>query len=260
MAAGEEAEPSKELPEPKPKVCVIFPARNEEKTIGGCIKAAKQSKYSPYIIVVDGHSTDRTVEEAKKAGADEVVCPERRLHPGKGLAMKKGIEVALSRGMEIICFLDSDIENLSHEWVDRLVDTIVFEGYDMARGAYFREPKDAPVTKLVAKRLLAIFFPEVAHLDQPLTGEVAAKAIVWKTVMETELPDGWGIDVAILIETEMHGFSIKEVWLGFKHHRSYRAYKEDVGKLWRMSEQVAATIIQKAKKYGRIDNIDLVST
>ncbi len=245
-------------PNEKPKVMVVFPARNEASTIGACIDAAKKSKYNPEIVVVDGYSTDKTVEEAKKAGA-EVVFPGRRIHPGKGLAMKTGIKTALERNAEILVFLDADIENLSPEWVDKLIDCILYEGYDMSRGAYFREPRDAPVTKLVAKRLLGIFFPEVAHLDQPLTGEVAAKNEVWKSLFEIGLPDGWGVDVAILIETEMLGFRIKEVWLGTKHHRSYRAYSEDVGKLWRMSEQVAATIIQKAKKYGRIDNVDLVS-
>ena len=241
-----------------PKVFVVFPTRNEGKTVSSCITAVKKSKYKPHVIVVDGYSTDNTIEEAKKAGA-EVVFQERRIHPGKGVAMKTGIKTSLEKGADIIVFLDADIENLDSSWVDCLVECITVEGYDMSRGAYFREPQDAPVTKLVAKRLLGIFFPEVAHLDQPLTGEVAAKAEVWKTLLERNLPDGWGIDVAILIETEMLGFRMKEVWLGFKHHRSYRSYKEDVGKLWRMSEQVAATIIQKAKAYGRIDNVDMVS-
>jgi glucosyl-3-phosphoglycerate synthase len=240
---------------PKVDVTVIFPAKNEVKTIASCISAAKQSKYSPKILVVDGYSTDGTAEEARKAGA-EVILPSKRIHPGKGLAMKTGVKAALEKGTDIIVFMDSDIENLSSEWVDRLVDTITIEGYDMSRGAYFREPQDAPITKLVAKRLLGIFFPEIAHMDQPLTGEVAAKSEVWKALLEQDLPDGWGIDVTVLIEAEMLGFRIKEIWLGFKHHRSFRAYKEDVGKLWRMSEQVAAAIIQRAKKYGRIDNVD----
>jgi glucosyl-3-phosphoglycerate synthase len=259
MGEAKAASGKLEAERPKSKVVVIFPAVNEEKTIGSCIAAAKQSKYHPEIIVVDGHSTDNTVEEAKKAGA-KVIFPERRIHPGKGLAMKTGLEVAFKKDADIIVFMDSDIENLSPEWVDRLVNCVDVEAYDMCRGAYFREPTDAPVTKLVAKRLLSIFFPEIAHLDQPLTGEVAAKTPVWKTIYETCLPDGWGIDVVILIETAMKGFRIKETWLGFKHHRSYRAYREDVGKLWKMSEQVAAAILQKAKKYGRIDNIDSVST
>jgi len=257
---GEAKIPEKLEVEPsKGKVIVIFPARNEEKTIASCITAAKQSKCRPEVLVVDGHSTDNTVEEAKKAGA-KVVFTKKRIHPGKGLAMKTGLEEAFKRNPDIIVFIDSDIENLSPEWIDKLVDCVKEEGYDMCRGAYFREPTDAPVTKLVAKRLLAIFFPEIAHLDQPLTGEVAAKTPVWKSVCETCLPDGWGIDVVILIETAMKGFRIKETWLGFKHHRSYRAYREDVGKLWKMSEQVAAAIIQMARKHGRIDNIDCVST
>jgi len=241
------------------KVVVVFPTRNEEKTIAACIEAAKKSKYNPLVLVVNGHSTDHTRELAEKSGA-EVISTSKRMHPGKGLAMKIGIVEALKKNPDVIVFLDADIENLTPEWIDRLVECIVVEGYDMARGAYFRAPQDAPVTKLVAKRLLWIFFPEISHFEQPLTGEVAAKAEVWKTLLEKELPDGWGIDVAILIETEMMGYRIKEVFLGFKQHRSYRSYSEDVGKLGRMSEQVAATIIKLAKKYERIDNVDEVPT
>jgi len=241
------------------KVIVIFPTKNEGKTIGACVSAVKQSKYKPEVLVVDGYSTDNTVEEAKKAGAD-VIFPPKRMSPGKGLAVKTGLEEAFKRGAEIIVFFDSDIENLSSEWVDKLVDTVEIEGYDMCRAAYFRDPADAPLSKLVVERLLAIFFPEIAHLSQPLTGEVAAKASVWKTIYDTGLPNGWGIDVAILIEATMLGFRVKEVWLGFKEHRSYRGAAEDVGKLWKMSEQLAATILQKAKKYGRLDNVDYIST
>ena len=128
------------------------------------------------------------------------------------------------------------------------------------RASYYRAPEDAPVTKLVAKRLLWVFFPEVSHFDQPLTGEVAARAKVWEDLLKLDLPDGWGIDVAILIETEMLGYRIKEVFLGFKHHRSYRKYGKDPAKLGRMAEQVAVTILKLAKKYERIDNIDEIKT
>lgn len=241
------------------RVVVVFPTRNEERTIATCIEAAKKSKYNPTVLVVDGHSTDHTRELAEKLGVEVILTP-KRIHPGKGLAMKIGVVEALKKNPDVIVFLDADIENLTPEWVDKLVDCIVVEGYDMARGAYFRAPQDAPVTKLVAKRLLWIFFPEISHFEQPLTGEVAAKAEVWKALLERDLPDGWGIDVAVLIETEMMGYRVKEVFLGFKQHRSYRSYREDVGKLGRMSEQVAATIIKLAKRYERIDNVDEVPT
>lgn len=144
--------------------------------------------------------------------------------------------------------------------MDKLVDGIVLERYDMVRGTYLRALHDAPVTKLVARRLLWAFFPEIAHLEQPLTGEFAAKAKVLRMLLKEGLPDGWGIDISILIETKMLGFAIKEVFLGSKQHRSYLDYEKDVGKLGRMSEQVAVAILQKAKKYDGIDNIDEILT
>lgn len=58
----------------------------------------------------------------------------------------------------------------------------------------------------------------------------------------------------------MLGFRTKEVFLGFKHHRSYRSYGKDPAKFGRMAEQVAVTIIKLAKKYERIDNVDEMRT
>ncbi|MCP8304630.1 MAG: glycosyltransferase [archaeon] len=237
------------------KVVVIFPARNEERTIGQCIEMVKKSKYHPTVIVADGYSTDNTRDVAEEVGAKVVVSP-RRIHPGKGLAMKTGLKVALEENPDIVLFIDSDLENLTSEWVDMLIDGILLDGFDMTRGSYYRAITDAPVTKLVAKRLLWVFFPEISHFDQPLTGEVAAKTEVWKELLKKELPDGWGIDVTMLIETEMMGYRVKEVYLGYKQHRSYRRYSEDPGKLGKMAEQVAIAILKLAKKHGRIDNID----
>ena len=67
-------------------------------------------------------------------------------------------------------------------------------------------------------------------------------------------PDGWGIDVWLLIETAMAGFKIREVFLGTKTHRSYISYSTDVSKLAKMGQQVGMAIIQEALKYQRIDN------
>jgi glucosyl-3-phosphoglycerate synthase len=235
------------------KVVVVFPTRNEETTIRACIETARKSKYNPVIIVSDGHSSDKTRDIAKKCGAT-VVMPQERLHPGKGAAMVEGMKAALQKNPDVILFLDADLMNLTPEWVNLLVDSIVIEGYDMSRGWYLRAPSDASVTKLVAKPLLWTFFPEIWHYEQPLSGEVAAKDEVWKKLIEMDPPDGWGVDVWFLIETAMSGYKIKEVFLGTKSHRSYLSYATDVSKLAKMGEQVGLAIIQEAIKYQRIDN------
>ncbi|MFQ5969737.1 MAG: glycosyltransferase [Nitrososphaerales archaeon] len=235
------------------KVAVIFPTINEETTIKSCIETAMKSKYKPSIIVSDGHSSDKTRDVAKSSGAT-VVMPEVSLHPGKGAAMVTGMKAALNKNPDVIVFLDADLMNLTPEWIDLLIDPIKVEGYDMTRGWYLRAPSDASVTKLVAKPFLWTFFPEIWHYEQPLSGEVAGKAELWKRLLEMKPPVGWGIDVWFLIETAMAGYKIKEVFLGTKSHRSYLSYSTDVSKLAKMGEQVGLAIIQEAIKYHRIDN------
>jgi glycosyltransferase involved in cell wall biosynthesis len=232
-----------------PKVLLIFPAKNEEETIEHVITTAKQSRYSPEIIVVDAFSSDRTVELARNAGGI-VIQQDAKTFPAKGIAMKTGLREAIKSKADIILFLDADIKNLTPEWIDNLVDGCT--NCDMVRGYYQRQPRDAAVTKLIAKPMLHIFFPELSHFEQPLSGEVCARKEVWKSLLEKNPPDGWGIDVWFLIETAMSGYQIKEIFLGRKEHTSFEDYREDVGKLAKMAEQVEFTIIKEAFKHGRI--------
>jgi len=241
------------------KVFVIFPAKNEGRTIAQCIEVAKLSKYQPEVMVVDGYSTDNTGVEAKKAGAS-VIAQGREVYPAKGRAMRVGIRAALRRGADVITFLDADIVNLTPEWIDQLVEPVVENKCDMSRGFYRRAEYDGAVTKLVAKPMSWVFFPEIAHFNQPLSGEICAKATVFKEIIsQKDCPEGWGIDIWILIETAMRDFRIKEIYLGTKVHTSRQDYFDDVVRLAKMAEQVNLTAIKEAIKFKRIDNVKKVS-
>lgn len=78
--------------------------------------------------------------------------------------------------------------------------------------------------------------------------------------MDQNPPDGWGIDVWFLIEAAMAGYQIKEIYLGTKEHTSFEDYREDVGKLAKMAEQVEFTILKEAVKYWRIERHKDVKT
>ncbi len=180
------------------------------------------------------------------------------MFPGKGLAMKEGLNEATTKSAadddDIIVFLDADIGNLTSAWVDKLVEAIINDNCDMSRGFYTRHARDAAVTKLIARPMLHIFFPELSHFEQPLSGEVCARTRVWRKLIEKDdIPEGWGIDVWFLIEAVMSGYNIKEVFLGEKKHTSFEDYKEDVSKLSKMAEQVEFTIIREAIKYERTE-------
>jgi glucosyl-3-phosphoglycerate synthase len=252
------------------KMAIIFCAKNCEKTIGDAIAHATSTGFAnmqTVAIVVDGFSTDRTIHIAKEAGATSVIEQPARKFPGKGMAMKAGLAEAEMLKADVALFLDGDIKNLTSDWVRRLAEPVFQRGYDMTRGYYDRRPRDAAVTKLVAKPMISVFFPELASIEQPLSGEVCATMSAWKALLRNGTnrgadgvaPDGWGIDAWFLIEAAMAGQKVKEVFLGKKEHSSYDEYAEDVAVLSKMSEQVLFTIIKEAIIHGRFDLQEKVS-
>lgn len=56
----------------------------------------------------------------------------------------------------------------------------------------------------------------------------------------------------------MSGFKIDEVFLGKKDHSSFNEYKEDVGVLSKMAEQVLFTILKEAVKQVKFDQYQYV--
>ena len=114
--------------------------------------------------------------------------------------MKTGLKEVISNNTnigstttpaDIILFLDSDIKNLTSEWVDKLVRALVEDNCDMSRGFYQRQSRDAAVTKLIARPMLNIFFPEVSHFEQPLSGEVCARRAALGDVTAYKRVSGW---------------------------------------------------------------------
>jgi glycosyltransferase involved in cell wall biosynthesis len=85
-----------------PKISVIIPARNEADNIQECLEAIFSQSYPPYeVLVVDGNSTDDTVEKAK-AYPVIILCEDAH---SKGFACQIGVENATG---EYIAFINSD--------------------------------------------------------------------------------------------------------------------------------------------------------
>ncbi|MFB5599574.1 MAG: glycosyltransferase [Nitrososphaeraceae archaeon] len=248
---------------------VILCTKNSSSTIENLLVNIKRSNLNPDILIVDGFSTDDTIKIASSIGGIKIVKQNLQKFPGKGIAMKTGLIETTSNFIDInnngnsykaILFLDSDIKNITPSWIDDLAKPVLEGGYDMTRGFYQRHPRDAAVTKLIAKPMLRIFFPEISHIEQPLSGEVCSNVKLWKKMLDCNPPDGWGIDVWFLIEAAISGYNIKEVYLGNKDHSSFDEYKDDVGILSKMAEQVLLTIIKEAIKYQRFGSYKYIET
>jgi glycosyltransferase involved in cell wall biosynthesis len=116
-----------------PRIFVIIPALNEERSIGKVIADIPGDLVSE-VVVTDNGSTDGTAKSAADAGAT-VLREERR---GYGYACMKGIEYALSKPSgerpDIVVFLDGDYSDYPEE-MPLLVKPIVEDGFDMVIGS-----------------------------------------------------------------------------------------------------------------------------
>ena len=223
------------------KVSVVLPAFNEGPFIEKAIRKAKALRNASEVIIVDGGSTDDTVQRAIKAGA-KVIHQTWVKYPGKGIAMRDAAEYATG---DIVAYMDADIMNIETEMINKLIDPLIRDEADFVKGSFGREA--GRVTELVAKPLLKLFFPEYAHYSQPLSGEIAGRCEVFKSV---KFEEDWGVDVGLLIDIALRGFRIKEVDIGFKRHDM-----KPLVELGDMAQQVAKAIIKRAVENGRLQKM-----
>ena len=83
------------------KTSVVVIAKNEERFIGKCLKALKNQSRKCEIIVVDGHSKDRTRKIAEKF-ADKIVLDNK-----KGVSDARNVGARAATGY-IIAYCDAD--------------------------------------------------------------------------------------------------------------------------------------------------------
>jgi len=106
------------------KTCLVIPTLNEEATIADVVRETRP--FVDEVLVVDGHSTDRTRELAEEAGARAVLDPRM----GKGAALRHALQAT---DAEIVIYIDADG---SHEASDipRLIAPIQAGEADLVVG------------------------------------------------------------------------------------------------------------------------------
>ena len=183
------------------RVSVCIPARDEAETIGEIVTRIRRDLVEAVpvvdqIMVIDDGSTDDTARVAAAAGAEvcstQAVLPDYPAH-GKGQAMWKGVHVCTG---EVIVFCDGDICGFTSAFVLGLAGPLLARDDVMfTKGSY--ERNGGRTTELVARPLISLFFPHLADLDQPLSGECAS----YRHILES-LPfaGGYSVDLGLLID------------------------------------------------------------
>lgn len=212
-------------------IAVCLPALNEESTVGEICAVVRRTLMPPAaglvddLLVVDDNSTDRTGEVATAAGARVVpaaeVLPEAGPGLGKGNALWKSVAATTA---DLIVWCDADLTSFEAHYVTALVEPLLADERVVLVKGYYERLLDGRAgggrtTELMARPLLAQFFPGLAHLRQPLGGEYAVRR---RAVEQVPFVQGWGVEVGLLIDLSRRfgADRIAEADLGVRRHRN----------------------------------------
>lgn len=145
------------------KISIVIPTLNEEKNLPIVLKEIqnffkRRKEHNYEIIVVDGFSTDKTVEIAKKFGAKILYD-----NVGKGSALRKGMKVAKG---DIIITMDADCSHAGYE-LGLLIEGIN-AGFDICMGSRFIQgggTKDMPWYRKLGNKFFVFLVNLLWHMN-----------------------------------------------------------------------------------------------
>jgi glucosyl-3-phosphoglycerate synthase len=245
-------------------VSVCIPCRNEAGTIGDlvakiCPLLAGPEPLVDELVVLDDRSQDGTGHVARQAGARVVHIDEVHAIYGRGNGKGNALWATLAASSgDFVVWCDGDVTSFDASWVTRLVMPLLMDdGMALVKGNYAR-PTDhgggGRTTELVARPLISLFFPELAGLHQPLSGEYAVRRDM---VEQLAFVEGWGAEIAMLIDVaQRFGIgAIGQVDLGTRLHRH-----QDLHSLSLQAAEVMATVLARtpAAASFAVDHLELL--
>jgi len=158
---------------------------------------------------------------------------------------------------ELVCFLDADTENFSGHFATGLLGPLVCEpGVSFVKG-FYRRPLEAPgepagegggrVNHLTARPALALFYPELGGVRQPLAGEVAARR---ELLEELPFATGYGVEIGMLIDAWRAVGLDGMAQVDLDEHRNPH---QPLSALAGMARTILATIAGRLEREGRLE-------
>jgi glucosyl-3-phosphoglycerate synthase len=239
-------------------VTAVLPARECADTVGTVVgRILGLGGLVDQALVVDAASADGTAGVARAAGAEVVqeddLMPELGPAVGKGDAMWRALGAATG---ELVVYVDADSRDFSPVFVTGLLGPLLTDPGARFVKATYRRPfrvggEELPggggrVSQLMARPLLDAFYPDLAGLTQPLSGEVAAARNLFEQI---PFSTGYAVETAMLLDLrELIGAeSMVQVDLGERRnaHQSLDALRP-------MADAVLAAVVERLRREGRL--------
>jgi glycosyltransferase involved in cell wall biosynthesis len=145
----------------KETVLAIIPAYCEERFIGQVVR--RVLKYVQTVVVVDDGSPDNTAAEAEKAGAQVI---RHAANLGKGAALKKGLEFAVSMEAAFFLFLDGDGQHDPSE-IPAFIESINSSHADLVVGNRMRNLESMPLIRRWTNQFMSWQIGRICKIPVP---------------------------------------------------------------------------------------------
>lgn len=197
----------------KPKVIIVMPAYNAEKTIRKTVEDIPEG-FADEVILVDDASSDDTVRIAKSLGL-KVIVHDKNM--GYGANQKTCYDEAINCGADIVIMIHPDYQYDSR--VAPLFTELIKKGIcDIVLGSRVRTRKEClasgmPFYKYVSNRALTILENIITgqNLSEWHTGYRAYSRRVLETIPYHNNSNGFVFDSQFLIQAAYFGFKIGDL-------------------------------------------------
>ncbi|MDR2630350.1 MAG: glucosyl-3-phosphoglycerate synthase [Spirochaetaceae bacterium] len=242
------------------KISLAFPTLNEESTIGKEILVIRTELMDRYplideIVVIDSSSKDNTRKVAERFGArvftSKTILPKYGTYRGKGENLWKSLYVLEG---DIIVWVDADISNIAPKFVYGLVGPLLEDDKIGYVKAFYERPIRSSggitpsgggrVTEILVRPIFSLFYPDLARLVQPLSGEYSGRR---ELLEQLSFSVGYGVELGHLIDIfYLAGIeALAQVDLDMRIHRN-----QTTAALGKMSYGILNTFLTRAEKYG----------
>ena len=223
-------------------IIALVPAYNEAKKIAGVVKATKP--YLPVWVIDDG-SADDTAAAAEDAGA---VVIRQEPNQGKGMALKRGFQLALDAGVDAVITLDADGQ---HDPAEIPLFLEAFQDRGSALIIGWRNFRQMPIQRRIANTLGSVLMSWA--LKSWIVDDQSGYRLIGKDLMKASMCSplpGYEFEVDMLRICLQHGWVID--WVPIK-----TIYADEVSSIQPIKHVIQFVKLVLAIRKKRINNLTL---
>jgi glycosyltransferase involved in cell wall biosynthesis len=195
------------------KIAVIVPAFNEERFIAGTLNSVPN--YVDYIVVINDHSTDNTLEEIQRCKRDSLVIISHKERQGVGGAIVSGYKKALELKADISVVMAGDGQ-MDPKDMKGLIEPIIKKQADYVKGNRLLDKeikKIMPIFRFIGNKVLS-FFTRISsgywNLDDTQCGYTAISRQALLSLNLDTLYKDYGFPNDILFKLSLKEMKIEE--------------------------------------------------